>query len=168
VTKKILIVIGVIIVIGIAIFILRSPEDDWICSGGQWVKHGHPSAPMPTSGCGNQTASEPDIVVTSPSPNQKITSPLAIEGQAKGSWYFEAVAPVKLLDDKGNVLASGQIQAQGDWMTSDYVLFKAQLIYSYNATTSGTLLFQNDNPSGLPQNAKEFSVPVRLVPTQQP
>jgi len=167
-TKKIIIAIGIVLAIIIIIVILRSPEDNWICSNGQWVKHGNPSAPMPTSGCGNQTqpSSEPDIVVTSPQPNQTITSPLSIDGKAKGSWYFEAVAPVKLLDDKGNVLASGQIQAQGDWMTSDYVPFKAQLIYSYNATTSGTLLFQNDNPSGLPANAKEFRLSVQLVPVQ--
>jgi len=165
--RKILIAIGIIFAIIAIVVILRSPEDSWICQNGQWVKHGNPSSPMPTSGCGtSQSTQEPDIIVTSPQSNQIITSPLSIEGKAKGSWYFEAVAPVRLLDDKGNVLTSGQIQTQGDWMTSDYVPFKAELTFSYNATTSGTLLFHNDNPSGLPENDKEFNVSVQLVPIQ--
>ena len=165
--RKILIAIGIIFAIIAIVVILRSPEDSWICQNGQWVKHGNPSSPMPTSGCGtSQSTQEPDIIVTSPQSNQIITSPLSIEGKAKGSWYFEAVAPVRLLDDKGNVLASGQIQTQGDWMTSDYVPFKAELTFSYNATTSGALLFHNDNPSGLPENDKEFNVSVQLVPIQ--
>jgi uncharacterized membrane protein len=28
-----------------------SGEDDWICRDGQWVKHGQPAAPMPTTPC---------------------------------------------------------------------------------------------------------------------
>ncbi len=30
---------------------LVSGEDDWICDQGQWVKHGQPSAPMPSGSC---------------------------------------------------------------------------------------------------------------------
>lgn len=30
---------------------LTSSEDTWICDNGQWVPHGIPSAPMPTTGC---------------------------------------------------------------------------------------------------------------------
>ena len=30
---------------------LISGEDDWICVGGQWVKHGMPSAQIPTTPC---------------------------------------------------------------------------------------------------------------------
>jgi hypothetical protein len=44
-----------IIILGIAaVFSLRlvSGEDNWICEKNQWVKHGNPSASMPTSGCG--------------------------------------------------------------------------------------------------------------------
>ncbi len=31
-------------------------EDAWLCVNGQWVQHGHPSAPMPVSGCGEPAA----------------------------------------------------------------------------------------------------------------
>ncbi len=32
-------------------FFAGGDEDAWICSDGQWVKHGQPSAPMPETGC---------------------------------------------------------------------------------------------------------------------
>lgn len=53
-TKKILIIIGAIIILGMGIiFILRSltPEDDWICDHGNWVKHGNPSSEKPVTEC---------------------------------------------------------------------------------------------------------------------
>lgn len=35
-------------------FILGGPEDDWVCSGGKWVKHGNPSASKPERPCGEK------------------------------------------------------------------------------------------------------------------
>ena len=32
-------------------FVIGGSEDDWICVGGEWVKHGVPSAPMPEKEC---------------------------------------------------------------------------------------------------------------------
>jgi len=161
------IIVGIAIIAGGAILIFRllsGPEDTWLCQNGQWTRHGNPSAPMPTTGCGTPII-EPDVVVTSPQPNQTVTNPIALTGKAKGFWFFEATAPVKLFDDKENQIAESHIQAQGDWMTNHYVPFTGTLNYSVNATTSGTLLFQNDNPSGLPQNQKEFRVPIVIAPT---
>jgi hypothetical protein len=53
-TKNKILLIGVVAVlaIGAALFAARMNEDVWICQNGQWVQHGHPSAQMPTSGCG--------------------------------------------------------------------------------------------------------------------
>ena len=35
------------------VLVLRgTAEDSWNCIDGQWVRHGNPSAPKPTSGCG--------------------------------------------------------------------------------------------------------------------
>jgi len=52
--KKIFFVITILMILVVALAIVRliSGEDDWICSNGQWVKHGAPSAPAPTTGCG--------------------------------------------------------------------------------------------------------------------
>ena len=53
--KPIYIIIAVVIVIiaGAAFlrFVVGGSEDSWICLEGEWVKHGAPSAPKPTTGC---------------------------------------------------------------------------------------------------------------------
>lgn len=51
--KSVYIILGIIafliiLVIGLRLF---SGEDNWICSNGQWIKHGHPSFPQPTVEC---------------------------------------------------------------------------------------------------------------------
>ncbi len=51
---KIGIVLAIVLFVGLIIgllLLLRGNEDDWICAKGEWVKHGVPSAPMPTSIC---------------------------------------------------------------------------------------------------------------------
>src|ERR1700733_11618722 len=44
------------------------------------------------------------IEVDQPFPNTKVASPLTISGKARGSWYFEATAPVELEDSSGTVV----------------------------------------------------------------
>jgi hypothetical protein len=100
------------------------------------------------------------IKLANPQPNQIIISPLTIEGEARGAWFFEAIFPVKLVDDKGKVLAQGNAQAQGDWMVSTFVPFKLTLNFNSGSAANGTLILENDNPSGLSENARSFSVPV--------
>jgi uncharacterized membrane protein len=43
---------GILVLIGV-VFTLRlfSGEDNWVCQNGQWVKHGQPDFPAPTSIC---------------------------------------------------------------------------------------------------------------------
>lgn len=51
--KLIYTVIVLIVFTVMAIFTLRvmSGEDNWICSDGQWVQHGHPDFPAPQAEC---------------------------------------------------------------------------------------------------------------------
>lgn len=102
------------------------------------------------------------IVVTDPAPYTLVESPLAITGKAKGNWYFEASFPVALKDATGKVLGQAPAQAQGDWMTTDYVPFSLNLNFDDPMTAMGTLVFSKDNPSGLPQYGASFSIPVRF------
>jgi hypothetical protein len=102
------------------------------------------------------------IRVTSPRKDQLVSSPLTVTGEARGSWYFEASFPVKLLDANGTVLGTAAAQAQGDWMTNDFVPFKATLSFTAPKTATGTLVLEKDNPSGLPENAASVSVAVRF------
>jgi hypothetical protein len=108
------------------------------------------------------------IKVDSPQPNQEIQSPFVVKGQAKGNWFFEATFPVKLLDENGNIIKQTFAQAQGDWMTTNFVPFESVLIFSVDKNQKGTLILEKDNPSGLPENAKEISIPVNLSATKAP
>lgn len=102
------------------------------------------------------------IVVKNPLPYQKVSSPLVVTGQARGIWYFEASFPVKLYDGNGDLLAAVPAQAQGDWMTTEFVPFSAKLDFTRPTTSVGTLVLEKDNPSGLPQNADELRLPVNF------
>jgi hypothetical protein len=115
-----------------------------------------------TENIGNEMEMADLIKIDNPRPNVKIASPLTITGQARGSWFFEAVFPVELQDANGNVIASGQAQAQNDWMIEDFVPFSVSLEFTAPATASGNLILKKDNPSGLPENDKSLIVPVKF------
>lgn len=100
------------------------------------------------------------IHLTNPLPNQTIKSPLVVTGEARGPWYFEASFPVKLYDENNNLIAQAIAQAQGNWMTEDFVPFKAVLNFDIYTSTSGVLVLKKDNPSGLPANDDELQIPV--------
>jgi len=96
------------------------------------------------------------IQVEGPLPNAVVASPLIVTGRARGTWYF----PVKLFDANNLEIATGVAQAQGDWMTENFVPFTVTLTYATPATATGTLVLYKDNPSGLPENDASVSVPV--------
>lgn len=105
------------------------------------------------------------IRVTSPQPNASVRSPLTITGEARGNWYFEASFPVKILDAAGRELGVHYAQAQGEWMTTNFVPFRSTLNFATSTTPTGTLVLEKDNPSGLPQNAAELRIPIRFAVT---
>ena len=105
-------------------------------------------------------ASTDQIKVTKPLPNDVVVSPLTIEGEARGTWFFEATFPVKLLDANGDAIAIHFAQAQDEWMTEDFVAFKAQIEFEKPSTDTGMLILEKDNPSGLPENDADIRIPV--------
>lgn len=103
------------------------------------------------------------IRVENPKPGQVIQSPFTIIGQARGNWFFEASFPVKLVDLSGNIISQAIAQAQGDWMTENFVPFSAVLNFDIaTPTMPAILILKNDNPSGIPENDKEIRIPVTL------
>jgi hypothetical protein len=101
------------------------------------------------------------IVAESPLPNTAITSPVSITGKARGTWYFEATFPIEIIDAKDNVVGQGAAQAQGDWMTQDFVPFTASITFTKQPTGSvGTIVLKKDNPSGNPANDRQITIPV--------
>ena len=120
-----------------------------------------------------RAADRTDLRRASPSENDKIrltaplaqaivSSPLTVSGEARGTWYFEASFPVRLVDANGGELAAAPARANGEWMTTDFVPFDVVLTFSIPATATGTLVLVKDNPSGLSANADSVSIPVRF------
>jgi hypothetical protein len=105
---------------------------------------------------------EPAIRVAEPTADAVVTSPLVVTGEARGSWFFEATFPVTLLDADGKPVVRGFAQAQGEWMTEQFVPFKAELAFTAPAGASGTLLIEKANASGLPEHAGELRIPIRF------
>lgn len=111
------------------------------------------------------------IKVSGPMPLMIIESPLTLTGQARGGWYFEASAPVSLVNWDGLIIAESHVEAQGNWMTAEFVPFKGTLTFTSpykegdpDFMKRGTLIFQKDNPSGLPENDDAVEIPVRFAP----
>lgn len=110
----------------------------------------------------NQVSESDLITVSNPLPNQVIRSPLEVTGEAKGTWYFEASFPVYLYDSEGSLIIQGAAQAQGEWMTEDFVPFSLTLDFDQPTISTGELVLTRDNPSGLPENTEEIRIPVRF------
>lgn len=105
---------------------------------------------------------EKPIRVFLPQPNDEISSPVSVKGEARGFWYFEASFPIRVVDATGKVLGTGIAQAQGEWMTTEFVPFALDIPFETPETPTGEIIFEKDNPSGLPENADEWRVPVRF------
>jgi Immunoglobulin-like domain of bacterial spore germination len=101
------------------------------------------------------------ITVEDPHRGQIVSSPLAVHGKARGTWYSEGSFPVILLDAAGDTLATKPAAANGEWMTENYVPFLAVLTFATTAD-SGTLVLKKDNPSGEPLRDDEVRLPIRF------
>jgi len=102
------------------------------------------------------------VVVDSLAQNEGIHSPLAITGTAIGLWFFEADFPIVLKDGNGTTLATAIATAKSNWMTVDYVPFEATLEFDTPTTTTGTLEFRKDNPSGMSEHDATYILPIRF------
>jgi hypothetical protein len=128
-----------------------------VLSGGAGAAAGQQAGSPPV-------AKNQKIMVTSPQAHEVIHSPLTLEGKAKGAWFFEATFPVTLLDGNGQEIIRVPVHAKVEnyWRAKGLVPFEGTMEFTTPATATGTLVFQNDNPSGLPENQEEFRMPVRF------
>jgi hypothetical protein len=117
-------------------------------------------APTPTY----LNASADLITVTNPTPGSVTGKEFTVMGQARGTWYFEASFPIEVRDTAGNLLASGIGQPLGgaDWMTEEFVPFSAEITVPESFIGEAVLILKNDNPSGLPENARSVSFPFTI------
>jgi hypothetical protein len=109
---------------------------------------------------------EGKILVSSPLPESTLSnSPITIKGKAVGNWFFEASAPVEIVNWDGLIIGQGYVTVDEgyDWMTTDMVPFTGTI--SYDATQLGPykygwIIMKKDNPSGEPQfdDSLEFKI----------
>ena len=110
-----------------------------------------------------ETSKEDSVIkVSYPAPDEKIESPLVIKGEARGTYFFEASFPVVLTNWDGLIIAEGVAQAEGEWMTEEFVPFTATMNFKKpDYGERGFLILKKDNPSGLPEH--DFAIEIRLV-----
>src|SRR3989344_7057264 len=135
-------IFGLIVVGASALLVWLFIETSWFC-------------------CGPDDKSDL-IKIFTPKLGEVTVSPLVVTGEARGFWFFEASFPVKLIDEQGNLIVQGIAQAQDEWMTENFVPFKATLEFSTFAT-SGFLVLEKDNPSGLPEHSDEVRRAVKFT-----
>lgn len=103
------------------------------------------------------------IKVERPEEGSRLVSPLAISGRARGNWFFEADAPVKLLDGKYRTISESYIKVNGtNWMTEDFVPFKGKLEFKEPKTEKGYLVLKKANASGKPEMDRIIRIPVQF------
>lgn len=102
------------------------------------------------------------VKIETPAPFNTVSSPVTIRGVARGPWFFEASFPIKIVTDKGITIGSGIAQADGEWMTTDYVPFTAIITFTKGGATEGEIIIAKDNPSGMPENDDSFIIPVKF------
>ena len=173
--KKIIWIVGVIIVVAVAVMVFGIYKFGWwgsgdknyactmeakICPDGTAVGRSGPKcefAPCPVATTTPENMSIKNVNIKA---GDLVKSPLQVSGEALGTWYFEASFPVEMYDSNGKLLGIIPAQAQSDWMTENFVAFKATLVFATSTTDSGTLVLQKDNPSDLPENAGQIEIPV--------
>jgi hypothetical protein len=109
---------------------------------------------------GNELEKNDLITIEYPRPNAVVENTFIVKGQARGYWYFEASFPITVIDLKGNEIAKSIAQAQGEWMTENFVPFSSRLEIPKTFSGEAKLLLHKDNPSGEARNDDQLEIPI--------
>lgn len=108
-----------------------------------------------------ENASADMIEVFTPHAGGVVGKEFLVVGKARGQWYFEGSFPVEVIGADGNQIAGGIATAVGDWMTTDFVEFKTDLLDLPSAYRGpATLILRRDNASGLPEHDAAIIIPI--------
>ncbi|MBX4189290.1 Gmad2 immunoglobulin-like domain-containing protein [Candidatus Parcubacteria bacterium] len=156
--NTIIVIIVIVVLILIGWGIKRSNTTSPVATSTPTATQQQTAANLPNLGT---AATANDIVVTAPASGATISSPLQVAGKARGGWFFEASAPVAVINLEGKIVGEGHVEAVGDWMTSEFVPFKGTITFTASSSsTAAAVLFMNDNPSGQASTSKYLAVPV--------
>jgi len=131
-----------------------------------WPNNNPPNISPDTNQNNNNVPPPPaGLEITTPKPNESVTSPLKVAGSISGSGWiaFEGqVGLVRLFDSSNKELALGILTATEDWMKPT-VKFETTLFFDYPADGDGKLVFYNENPSGEALRDQTYTMPVKLT-----
>jgi hypothetical protein len=87
------------------------------------------------------------IKTTAPEPNEKVSSPFKLEGEAVGGWYYNEQLTVRLEDDNGKILATKPVKALESTKTDNFVPFVAAITFNRieAETPKGKLVVERTN-----------------------
>lgn len=146
--------LGVVIVLG-GVFLMQGPVTSQVADL-PLIDPSQQGQPTYTN------ATPDDIIVTLPFPGAVTGKTFSVLGKARGPWFFEASFPVRVLDKDGNQIAVAVAAAEGEWMTTDFVEFKANITVPESYIGPATLVLKKDNPSGEPEHDASVSFPLTI------
>ena len=150
-TKNIVIVVALAALVGVVWFAL---------SGLGLFDSGQPRATY-------NNADKDMIVVDNVTPGVTVLPSFKVFGKARGTWYFEASFPVEVVSQDGKQIAIGHAQADGNWMTEDFVPFSADVQLTESYSGPATLILHNDNPSGDPSRDRSLEIPIVVLKIEE-
>ena len=102
------------------------------------------------------------IKVELPFPGSVTGKDFSVIGQARGFWFFEASFPIELRDANNKLLYTAIATAEGDWMTENFVPFRAEIKAPTSYIGPATMILRKDNASGLPEHDASISFPITV------
>jgi hypothetical protein len=124
------------------------------------------TVPSTKAAISTASSSEPlsaRVKVFSPASGASVERTFTISGVAPNAWYSEAVFPIQIRDGDDNLIASGQGHAQSDWTVDGPVPFIATITVTRVYSGPANLILLRDNPSGLPENSDEVTIPIIVI-----
>lgn len=111
-----------------------------------------------------QNAIYSDVDIKAPTSNSAVNGDFVIKGSIPGTWYVEAVAQFKIIDDTSSEIAFGSVQALSNWMTTQRVPFEIKLnTSSLKYSGNAKIIIQSENAQGGPEGelkVKKLEIPV--------
>lgn len=107
-------------------------------------------------------ASKDLIRVELPYPGAVVGKEFSVIGKARGMWFFEASFPIEVVGRNGELLDVAVAQAEGEWMTEDFVPFRAGVSVPESYIGPATIILKRDNASGLPEHDASAWYPITI------
>lgn len=102
------------------------------------------------------------IQVELPFPGAVTGKEFSVIGKARGMWFFEASFPITVLDKDGKVLVESYAQAEGEWMTTDFVSFRGEVKAPIDYIGPATLILRKSNASDIRELDASISFPITI------